>query len=40
MATVAKPVPTVSEETANMAHLDGDLAATVAHYEKLAITVA
>jgi hypothetical protein len=40
MAALAKPVPTVLEDTANMEHLDGNLAATAAQYEKLMTVIA
>jgi hypothetical protein len=33
MAVLAKPVPTLSEDTTNMEDSDGDLAATVSLYE-------
>jgi hypothetical protein len=40
MAALAKPVSMVSEETANMEDLDGDLAATAPQYEKLMTAMA
>jgi hypothetical protein len=40
MAGLAKPVPTVLEDTANMEEPDGNLAATVAQYEKLTTKMA
>jgi hypothetical protein len=40
MAALAKPVPTVSEVTANMEESDSDLAAMAAQHEKLTMSMA